>query len=426
VLAAGGASLPPTLRDAVLARAWREVGVPVKVGDSCRWLSRLSWFLGKNADADACAREALAVLEPMGPGPPLAWAYSNLAQIHMLAGRAGEAVEWGERAIAVAQDLGDHEVLCHALNNVGTARSHVEDDDAGIALVERSLAIALELGFEEHVARAYTNLGSSSVSTRRLPAARRHLQAGIDYSTEHDLDSWRLYMTGWLAVCELWEGRYAEAVRVAGAMLGHPRLAVPSRIQPLVVLGRVRTRRGDPEAKAVLDEALALAANTGELQRVGPVRAARAEAAWLAGDLEAACAEVTAAFELAVARQDPWMIGELGFWLWRAGGLSSAPPRAARRLTRSRATGGPAPPPRSGARPGARARRRWRWPTSTTRPRCARRMKHWRRWGLRRWPIEWRDACGRGECATWRAGRARPRGPTPPASPPASWRCCGW
>lgn len=128
------------IAEAVVARRealdlWCEVGVPVKVGDSYRWLSRLSWFLGRNADAEAFAREALAVLEPIGPGPPLAWAYSNLAQIHMLAGRAGEAVEWGERAIAVAEDLGDREVLCHALNNVGTARSHVEDDDAGIALV---------------------------------------------------------------------------------------------------------------------------------------------------------------------------------------------------------------------------------------------------------------------------------------------------
>ncbi len=322
------------IAEAVAARRealelWREVGVPAKVGDSYRWLSRLCWFLGKNADVEAFAREALAVLEPIGPGPELAWAYSNLAQVHMLAGRAGEAIAWGDRAIAVAEDLGDREVLCHALNNVGTARSHVEDDGAGIALVERSLAIALELGFEEHVARAYTNLASSTVSTRRLPAARRHLEAGIDYTTEHDLDSWRLYMMGWLAVCELWEGRYAEAMRVAAAMLEHPRLPVPSRIQPLVVLGRVRARRGDPEAAAVLDEALALAVDTGELQRVGPVRAGRAEAAWLAGELDAARAEVTAAFELAVARQNPWMIGELGFWLWRAGDLASAPLRAA-------------------------------------------------------------------------------------------------
>jgi DNA-binding CsgD family transcriptional regulator/tetratricopeptide (TPR) repeat protein len=326
--------LTSQIAEAIAARRealalWREVGVPAKVGDSHRWLSRLSWFLGRNAEVEAHAREALAVLEPIGPEPPLAWAYSNLAQIHMLAGRAAEAVEWGGRAIAVAEDLGDREVLCHALNNVGTARSHVEDGGPGIEMLERSLKIALEHGFEEHVARAYTNLGASTLTIRRLAEARRHLEAGIAYSIEHDLDSWRLYMLGWLAVCALWEGRYADAVRIAEGMLAQPRLAVPSRIQPLVVVGCVRARRGEPGAAALLDEALALAAETGELQRVGPVRAARAEAAWLAGDLDATRTEASDAFRLAVARGIPWMIGELGFWLWRGGGISAAPAHAA-------------------------------------------------------------------------------------------------
>ncbi|MFI5325865.1 MAG: AAA family ATPase [Candidatus Rokuibacteriota bacterium] len=309
---------------------WREAGDIAKVGESLRWLSRLSWFLGKNADAESHAREALAVLEPAGPSVQLAWACTNYAQLHMLAGRTAEAVEWGERAIALAEALRDREVLAHALNNVGTARSHVEEGAAAMELVERSLSLSLELDIEEHIARAYTNLGSCAVDTRRLPAARHYLLAGMSYSVEHDLDSWRLYMMGWLAFCEFWEGRYEEAARISGEMLRHPKVAVPSRIQPLVVLGRVRTRRGDPEAGEVLDEALALASETGELQRVGPVRAARAEAAWLAGDLDRAGDEVGAAFALAVASEHPWVIGELGFWLWRAGALGSSPPDAAR------------------------------------------------------------------------------------------------
>ena len=54
----------------------------------------------------------------------------------------------------------------------------------------------------------------------------------------------------------------------------------------VLALGRVRIRRGDPGADAALDEALALADPTCTLQRLGPVRAARAEAAWMAGDPE--------------------------------------------------------------------------------------------------------------------------------------------
>ena len=45
----------------------------------------------------------------------------------------------------------------------------------------------------------------------------------------------------------------------------------------LVALGRVRARRGDPGAAAALDEALDLASQTDTLQRLAPVRAARAE-----------------------------------------------------------------------------------------------------------------------------------------------------
>jgi tetratricopeptide (TPR) repeat protein len=85
---------------------WREEGDAVKVGESHRWLSRLSWFLGHNEDAERHARESLAVLEPAGPGPQLAWAYANLAQLHMLAGRAREAEDWGNRAIVLAERLG--------------------------------------------------------------------------------------------------------------------------------------------------------------------------------------------------------------------------------------------------------------------------------------------------------------------------------
>ena len=44
-----------------------------------------------------------------------------------------------------------------------------------------------------------------------------------------------------------------------------------------MVLGRVLARRGRPGASALLDEAWSLATSTGELQRMGPVAAARAE-----------------------------------------------------------------------------------------------------------------------------------------------------
>jgi DNA-binding CsgD family transcriptional regulator/tetratricopeptide (TPR) repeat protein len=308
---------------------WREVGDAGKIGESHSWISRLCWCLGRSAEAESHAGEALAMLEAVAPGPQLAWAYTNYSQIYMLAARPEEAVAWGNRAIALAEELGEREVLCHALNNVGTTRSFVEGGDAGPLLLERSLTLALELGCDEHVARAYTNLGAVAVFLRRLAEARRHLQSGIEYCTEHDLDLSHLNMVGWLALCEFWEGRYAQAAGLVEAMLKHPRLPVSSRAHALLVLGRVRTRRGDPQAWEALDEALALASGNGDLLRVGLIGAARGEAAWLAGDLARSRGETEAVFALAPGRDDPWTLGEIGFWSWRAGGPSGPPRRPA-------------------------------------------------------------------------------------------------
>jgi DNA-binding CsgD family transcriptional regulator len=85
------------------------------------------------------------------------------------------------------------------------------------------------------------------------------------------------------------------------------------------VLALVRARRGDPGAWPLLDEALALASRSGELQRIGPAATARAEAAWLEARHEAVVSESGPALELAVRRRAPWAAGELGCWRRRAG-----------------------------------------------------------------------------------------------------------
>ena len=53
-------------------------------GRDQRWLSRLSWFLGRNADSERYALRAIETLEPGGDGHELAMAYSNKAQLCML------------------------------------------------------------------------------------------------------------------------------------------------------------------------------------------------------------------------------------------------------------------------------------------------------------------------------------------------------
>jgi DNA-binding CsgD family transcriptional regulator/tetratricopeptide (TPR) repeat protein len=291
---------------------------PLRQGDAHRWLSRLAWFSGDNTTAEREAWLAVELLERLEPGPELAMAYSNVAQLRMLARDEPGASEWGRRAIELAEQLGNTEILAHALNNVGTARQRTNAPD-GLPMLERSLQLALAAGLEEHVARAYTNLGAISLDRREIAVADGYLDAGIEYCTERDLDSWRLYMTGYRARSWLEQGRWDDAAECARTVLAHPGAAVPTRITPLVVVGRLRARRGDPGPWELLDEALTLARGTGELQRIGPVAAARAEARWLAGEEDAIAEETAAALSLALERGDRWLAGELSTWRRRAG-----------------------------------------------------------------------------------------------------------
>src|SRR5262249_52778120 len=149
------------------------------------------------------------------------------------------------------------------------------------------LARALAAGLDEHAGRAYVNLVWYASRDRSYAAADRYLEPGLEYCDERGLDLWRLYLLAYRAWSELDRGRWDEAAAAATLVLRDPGTGPVPGLWAPAVLGPVRARRGDPEVWPVLDEAWTLAAPTGELQRIGPAAAARAEGAWLEGRLEA-------------------------------------------------------------------------------------------------------------------------------------------
>jgi DNA-binding CsgD family transcriptional regulator/tetratricopeptide (TPR) repeat protein len=302
---------------------WRASGARVKEGDTLRWLSRLAWFTGRREAADRYAAEAVAVLDPLPPGPELAMAYSNCAQLAMLADAFQSAIAWAERTIRLAEPAGYEEILSHALNNLGAAKL-LAGDASGQADLDRSLEIGLARGFQEHAARAYTNLSSVIVRQRDYAVGLRYLNDGLAYCEKHDLDSWRLYMLAWRARARLELGHWNQAGDDAETVLRHPRTAPVTRIPALTVLGQLRSRRGDSDASSPLDEARELAGRTQEVQRLGPLACALADIAWIAGDYQQLVRELQPAYELASSGCDPWTKGELAVRLWRAGGLTTA------------------------------------------------------------------------------------------------------
>ena len=305
---------------------WRALGHQERIGHDLRRLSRLSWLLGRVTEAERLGMSAVDMLETLPPSQELAMAYGNLSHLHMLQSDTAHAVLWGERAIELAEQLQDIETLSYTLNNVGSAQLD-DGDDGGWAHLERSLQVALEQGYEEHVARAYSNIVGNMVARRDYVRATDYLQNGLAYCTDHDLGAWGHCLRGERAVTCLDQGDWGGADEDATAILTTSWANGTNRIPALLVLGRVRARRGDPGAEAVLDEARDLALATGVLERVVSVCEARAEWRWLQGNHQQSVAEAERGLQRALQQTYPWYVGELAIWLWRGGSLREVPDR---------------------------------------------------------------------------------------------------
>jgi DNA-binding CsgD family transcriptional regulator len=253
-------------------------------------------------------------------GPAKTEAQHVQAYLRMLDRDNAEAIEIGRRAIAMGEgDPGAIMSVVSAWNTVGSSRILLGDIDGGRADLETSLRLAAAHGLDRRVASAYSVLASALGEMYRFADAAPYFEAGIRYATERDLDSSRLYLEAWRALTDVHRGRWSEGGALAARVLARHENSAISRMMALLAMGRLRARRGDPDVWTALDEALAMAEPTGTLQRVGPVRAARAEAAWLADDLARAAEEARAPWALAIAKAHPWHIGELAWWQTRAG-----------------------------------------------------------------------------------------------------------
>jgi DNA-binding CsgD family transcriptional regulator/tetratricopeptide (TPR) repeat protein len=299
---------------------WRSLGNPLKEGEMLSHLASYFVMSGRNAEGEACARAAIDVLEAVPPSAELAIAYRFWANTRMLNRDYDEAVTWGEKALRLGEQFGQREAMVGALNSVGAALL-LQEDERGRGYMERAIRLGKEYGLDNMVASTFSNLTSIAGEVYQFPLADRYATEGIAYCTERDLDGSKSYIVAWQALSHLYQGRWNEAAEAAQAVFRYPSVPAISSTMAFLALGRLRARRGDPEVQVTLDEALALAEPTATLQRIGPVRAARAEAAWLAGQPERTLAEARAAWDMAVHHRHPWHTGELGYWRWLAGDL---------------------------------------------------------------------------------------------------------
>jgi DNA-binding CsgD family transcriptional regulator/tetratricopeptide (TPR) repeat protein len=264
------------------------------------------------------------VLESLPPGRPLAMAYSNQAQLDMLANRAEAAMGWAGRAIELARRLDDQETLSHALTNIGSARLQ-NGDLAGRVELEQAFQVATAAGLEDHAARAVGNLAAIAAELRDYRHARQDLDRALAFVQAHELTGWVQHVLGHRARVRLDQGHWTGAEQDAHAALAEQVKGGARVVDALVPLGLLQARRGDHDAAATLQKATERAFATSELQWIAPVAAARAEHAWLSGDDRRAAEEAASVFELAVQAAHRWFAGELAFWLRLAGAPVRAP-----------------------------------------------------------------------------------------------------
>ena len=291
-------------------------------------MAQLLVLMTENRAADEASRQAIDLLQALPAGPELATAYGMEGTLRMLDREADAALAWCRRSVGLAKRFGDRERELVSMSMAACALMFI-DYDAGCAEAETVLRIARAESRHAVVASMLMNLGSAAGELMHLESAARWLRDAIAFCTEHEIDGNVHYGSAWLALCELRTGDWAAAAERAGMVVERSVTWSISRLMALVALGSLRLLRGDPGAQPVLDEALSLAGRSDTLQRIAPVRAMRAEAAWLRGDLAECDAEARAALGRAQQRGHAWFIGELAAWCWRAGTLHDVPANCA-------------------------------------------------------------------------------------------------
>lgn len=284
------------------------------VGAGLRWLSRMHWQHGDRQAAEASAREAVAVLEPLGESRLLALAYSHQAQLDTLAHRWTTAVPAAERAVALAHTSEDNATLSFALNNLGECKWGL-GDDGGQELMEISLQLALEAGDTDAACRAYDNIAARLIDRLRFDDAEQYVLPGLKLAVHTQATGWLNALQVHRAKIDLSRCAWDSAVQVAKTIVtAKSRL---NRCMALGVLGRVETRRGDSAAPGHVDSAVALSRQIGDLRYLGWAAAIAAEAAWLRG---VAVPDLVGDIFNDAYREELWTVWpELGYWLTRSG-----------------------------------------------------------------------------------------------------------
>lgn len=291
---------------------------PAQLGQALLISARMATLMADPASARAKALRALAVLEPLGPSGSLALCYSTLGSQDAV--RAGfEAAEtWTTRAVELARRVGRTEVAAHALGYRGVSRVSL-GDAAGFADLREAVKLAAELDHGDYLTVATHNLAVMLIRSGRALEATPYLALGERAAREHGLDHALYRIEAQQCHVLLLRGAWDEAERRLDSLVSRADDPGANLVNPLAFLGRIRVRRGDPQADDLIDRAWTLACATGEDQKLAVAGGARIERAWLRGDVGAVRAIGAELLPTATRASHALLRGEVLRYLRRVG-----------------------------------------------------------------------------------------------------------
>jgi DNA-binding CsgD family transcriptional regulator/tetratricopeptide (TPR) repeat protein len=263
---------------------WHEVGDPLREGAALSRLGSVMWRLCRGTEMAQALRRARELLEPLGPSESLCVLYAGGAD----STTPEQMAECIRRAGEIARQLDRPHLLVQALNGEAwLAAARIGDYQTPMM---QALGIALEHGLQSQVGLCYANLTEYFKGDFRFADAEPYFVEGTAYCDEHDVATYGNCVRGHRALAQLALGHWDQAIVTARQVLVTNASPI-NRLNSLVAAGMVAERRGLSGADH-LAEAEAAAVGVDEAPFLALVRLALTEAAWLAGDDDAARAEL--------------------------------------------------------------------------------------------------------------------------------------
>jgi DNA-binding CsgD family transcriptional regulator/tetratricopeptide (TPR) repeat protein len=280
---------------------------------------------GRGSDAAPYLASAVRRLEAFGETRELAHAVAQAAGALMVSGRHAEAIAEARRAWELAEACGADDIVLDAMDSYGCSLAMSGQEDEGFRVLADALDRAKAAASYLNVVRTANNWASTLLITFDPRSALLVLEVGLTVAVEQDMTTWHNALLNTRSDARYRLGEWDDAVTDVETVLAADVMSECNRLCTVVRIGEVRTRRGDPDTWPALDEALTLATQFGDRQGLHPVRVARAEAAWFAGDVGRAREEVAAALPLWDRDPEAWMMGQLAV-LARRVGVDWSPP----------------------------------------------------------------------------------------------------